>query len=128
METDKNYEFGILYLIHLVISADRVIDEGELKALEFIIREEGMDSNIYREFIEETSSMSERDIYHRGLELIAECSIEQQRRAFGWLIKISESDGHIHVKEVRFLLYSVKRAGIDFNDVLDEAKKLPSIP
>lgn len=128
MEKDRNYEFGILYLIHLAISADGVIDDGELKALEFIVEEEGMDSSVYRNFIEETDSMSEKDIYHRGIQLISQCSEEQQKRAFAWLLKISEADGHIHAKEVRFLLYSVKKAGVEFNDVINEAKHLPNIP
>ena len=123
-----NYEFGILYLIHLIISADGVIDEGELKALEIIIEKEGMDSGIYRDFIDQTSAMSERDIYERGIELISGCTTQEQIRAFAWLMKISESDGHIHAKEIRFLLYSIRKAGIDFNQVVDESKSLPELP
>ena len=31
---------------------------------------------------------------------------------------MSEVDGRVHVKEVRLLLYSIKMAGIEFNDVV----------
>ena len=128
MDQDHTYHYGILYLIHLIISADGIIDAGELRALETIIETEGMDADIYRKFIEETGDMSEKEIFHRGIDLISTCSREQMVRAFGWLMKISESDGHIHAKEIRFLLYSVKKAGIGFNEVVSEAKKLPAIP
>lgn len=128
MTRDKRFDFGVLYLVHLVISADGVVDQGELRALEAIIEQEGMDSNIYRDFIKETSKMNEREIFNKGIQMISECSPEQQRRAFGWLMKISESDGQVHAKEIRFLLYSVKKAGIDFNDVVTEANNLPDLP
>ena len=128
MSNSHEYEFGILYLVHLIISADGVIDEGELKALEIIIETEGMNPGVYREFIDQTASMSEKDIYEKGIEMISSCTPAQQLRAFAWLMKISESDGHIHAKEIRFLLYSVKKAGIDFNQVVDEANSLPELP
>ena len=128
MEDRNNYHFGLLYMIHLIIDADGVIDEGELKALETIINVEGMRDGIYKEFIEEIGLSNERQIYHRGIELMSSCTKEQQKRAFSWLMKISESDGHIHAKEIRFLLYSVKKAGIEFNDVVNGAKALPELP
>lgn len=128
MKEGQEYNYGILYLVHLIISADGVIDESELKALEIIIETEKMDTNIYREFIQDTGDMSEKEIFHTGIELISQCTREQMVRAFAWLMKISESDGHVHAKEVRFLLYSVKKAGIGFNEVVSEAKKLPTLP
>ena len=128
MDQENAYHYGILYMIHLIIAADDVIDAGELKALETVIKTEGMDADIYRKFIDETAEMSEKEIFHKGIDIISSCSREQMIRAFAWLMKISESDGHVHVKEIRFLLYSVKKAGIGFNEVVAESKALPSLP
>jgi hypothetical protein len=37
---------------------------------------------------------------------------------------MSDVDGSVHVKEVRLLLYSIRAAGIEFNDVIERAKTL----
>jgi len=34
---------------------------------------------------------------------------------------MSEADGRVHVKEVRLLLYSIRMAGIEFDDVVKRA-------
>ena len=128
MQEKNKFHYGLLYMIHLIIDADGVIDEHELKALEMIIEVEKMDDGIYKQFINEIGNVSERQIYENGIGLISTCTKEEQLRAFSWLMKISESDGHVHAKEIRFLLYSVKKAGIEFNDVLNGAKSLPKLP
>ena len=47
--------------------------------------------------------------------------------AFVILYKMSEVDGRVHVKEIKLLLYSIKLAGIEFDDVVNLAKVTPSI-
>jgi len=128
MKEKKNFYYGLLYLIHLIIDADGVVDDHELKALETIIEYEKMPEGVYKEFIDEIGSASEREIYERGIAMISLCPKEEQLRAFSWLMKISESDGQIHAKEIRLLLYSVKKAGIEFDDVVNGAQKLPALP
>ncbi|MDH5380261.1 MAG: hypothetical protein OEW75_05375 [Cyclobacteriaceae bacterium] len=127
MSEYSNYHRGLLYMIHLLISADNVIDEGELRALEAIQKLENMPLEIYRTFIKEVDGMEERKIYEKGIDMISLCTEEEQIKAFSWLLKISESDGQVHAKEVRFLFYSAKKAGIGINDVIEAAKKLPSL-
>ena len=46
---------------------------------------------------------------------------QEKLNAFVHLYKLSEVDGSVHVKEVRLLLYSIKMAGIEFNDVVERA-------
>ena len=128
MQERNKYHYGLLYLIHLIIDADGVIDEGELKGLETIIREENMAEGIYKDFIEEIGLCTEREIYNRGIDMISTCSITEQKRAFSWLMKISGSDGEIHAKEIRFLLYSVKKAGLEWDEIMEGAKDLPELP
>lgn len=127
MENKEKYHNGLLYLVHLIISADGIIDEDELYALEAIHKHEKMPDEIYEEFMDDIDELSEREIYDKAIENISECSPADQTRAFAWLIRISESDGEVHPKEVRFLLYSIKRAGIDFDEVVEKAKELPKL-
>ena len=78
-------------------------------------------------FIRYAKVLSEKEVYNKGLEEISMCEDEEKLRAFGWLYRISEVDGTVHVKEIRFLIYSLKKAGIDFEDIISEKDKLPAL-
>jgi uncharacterized tellurite resistance protein B-like protein len=121
MAVNKNYQLGLLYLVHLLISADGVIDEKESKALEQIRIDEKIADEIYTEFQTDILTKKERDIYQQGIAMMNECDTEEKLNAFSQLYKLSEVDGSVHVKEVRLLLYSIKMAGIEFNDVIERA-------
>jgi uncharacterized tellurite resistance protein B-like protein len=121
MAVNKNYQLGLLYLVHLLISADGVIDEKESKALEQIRIDEKIVEEIYQKFQTDIITKKEKDIYQEGIAMMNECSTEEKLSAFAQLYKLSEVDGSVHVKEVRLLLYSIKMAGIEFNDVIERA-------
>jgi len=121
MAVNKNYQLGLLHLVHLLISADGVIDEKERDAILRIKSKENIPDSIYAEFETDVKTKKERDIYQQGIALINECTDEEKLRAFVHLYKLSEVDGNVHVKEVRLLLYSIKMAGIEFNDVVEKA-------
>lgn len=123
MAANKNYQLGLLHLVHLLISADGVIDEKERNAIHQIKSKENIPDSIYTEFENEVKTKKERDIYQQGILLINECTDEEKLNAFVHLYKLSEVDGNVHVKEVRLLLYSIKMAGIEFNDVVEKASK-----
>jgi len=127
MALSENYHNGLLYLAHLVISADGVIDENELQAMENIKASEGIPDAVFSAYKNDVPKMKEKDIYEKAINFVSECTPDERLRAFGFLYKISEVDGNVHVKEVRFLLYSVKRADVDFDEVVEIAKTLPSI-
>jgi uncharacterized tellurite resistance protein B-like protein len=121
MAANKNYQLGLLHLVHLLISADGVIDEKERNAILRIKNKENIPDNVYTEFENAVKTKTEKDIYQNGISLINECSDEEKLNAFVHLYKLSEVDGNVHVKEVRLLLYSIKMAGIEFNDVIQRA-------
>jgi uncharacterized tellurite resistance protein B-like protein len=121
MAAKKDYQLGLLYLVHLLISADGVIDEKESRALQQIRVEEKISDEVFNEFEEHMRTKKEREIYQQGIAMINECSDEEKLNAFVQLYKLSEVDGSVHVKEVRLLLYSIKMAGIEFNDVVERA-------
>jgi uncharacterized tellurite resistance protein B-like protein len=122
MEPSKNYQLGLLYLTHLLISADGIIDEKEFASLIRIKNKEQIADPIFKEFEEGVRDKKEKDIYKYGIDLIGECSDEEKLNAFTHLYNMSEVDGSVHVREVRLLLYSIKAARIEFNDVVAHAK------
>jgi len=124
MASPKNYQLGLLYLAHLLISADGVIDANEYAALNRIKTKDQIPDSVFKEFEIEVKSKTEREIYKNGIDLINAASDEEKMNAFVHLYKMSEVDGRVHVKEVRLLLYSIKLAGIEFNDVVTRAKAL----
>ena len=121
MVANKNYQLGLLHLVHLLISADGVIDEKERNAILLIKNKENISDSVYFEFENDVKTKTEKDIYQQGIALINECTNDEKLKAFVHLYKLSEVDGNVHVKEVRLLLYSIKMAGIEFNDVIQRA-------
>ncbi len=123
---NKDYQLGLLYLVHLLVSADGVIDEKEMHALQKIRENEKVSDGTFRKFELTVKERKERDIYQSGIELINQCSEKEKMTALVILYKMSEVDGRVHVKEIRLLLYSIKMVGIEFDDVVNLSKATPS--
>jgi uncharacterized tellurite resistance protein B-like protein len=122
----KDYQLGLLYLVHLLVSADGVVDNSEKQALQSIKDREGIPDDVFAEFERTLSTTKEREIYQAGIDHLNQCPDDEKLRAFVILYKISEVDGRVHVKEVRLLLYSIKMAGVEFEDVVAQATSMPS--
>jgi len=127
MLTENHYHNSILLFSYLIINSDGILDIQEKIAIRKICEHEKIPENYLLDFIAEVPAHSEREIFNIGHEEIGHCSDEEKIKVFAWLHRISEADGDVHVKEVRFLLYSIKRAGIEFEDVVEAAKKFPSL-
>jgi uncharacterized tellurite resistance protein B-like protein len=123
MAKNRNYQLGLLYMVHLLISSDGDVSEVETKALEVIRKREDITEDVYSEFRAHLASKKEREIYQVGIDSLNQCTEEEKLEAFAHLYRLSEADGNVHVKEVRLLLYSIRMTGIEFNDVVDYAKK-----
>jgi len=124
MNVNRNYQLGLMYLVHLLINADGVIDEKERSGLKKIKAFEHIPDALFEEFEKEIANKKEREIYQSGIEMMNECSDEEKLNAFVHLYKLSEADGRVHVKEVRLLLYSIRMVGIEFDDVVQRAAKI----
>lgn len=123
---NKNYQLGLLYLVHLLVSADGVVDENETTQLIKIKNTEKIPDDVFEQFRKDIVTKKERDVYQEGIDYVGKCSDEEKLRAFVNLYKMSEADGRVHVKEVRLMLYSIKMVGIEFDDVVRAAAKVPS--
>ena len=117
------FHLGLLYMVHLLIGSDGKVSDDEKQALMHIKKLEGIADDIISQFSQDVTSKTEREIYQKGIDLLNKCTNEQKLRTFVHLYKLSEADGNVHVKEVRLLLYSIKMTGIEFNDVVEQAKK-----
>ena len=124
---DKNYQLGLLHFTHLLIRADGVADDQELDALSAIRFRENISDEVFCEYEDASKSKTELEIYQCGMDHLTSCSDVEKLKIFATLYRLSEVDGRVHVKEIRLLLYSVKTAGIGFNDVVDYAKANPFI-
>lgn len=123
---DHAYEYGLLHIVHLLISADGVVHDWERKAFDQIREHEHISEETFSKFSAEVEGKKERDIYNEGIRLLNSCNDEAKLRAFVHLYRLAEADNNIHVKEVRLLLYSIKLAGVEFNDIAALAKQVPS--
>ena len=119
---------ALLYLTHLLVYSDGEFDEREQHAVSYICKQERIADNDYQEFLISTQESSEREIFEKGITLLEECDDKAKTDVFVWLYKLSEADGTVHAKEVRFLLYSLRRASINFDAVKEVANRLPQIP
>jgi uncharacterized tellurite resistance protein B-like protein len=124
MDSNKNYHLGLLYLVHLLINADGIVNKNEEKALEKIKEKEKISPATFEGFLQDVKTKKPKEIYQEGIALINECDDKRKLNAFVHMYKLSEVDGSVHVKEVRLLLYSIKMAAIEFNDVVTEALKM----
>ena len=124
---EKHYNNGLLLLSYLLVSADGKIEHSEYEALVKICEKEGISQERLWQFVDYAQALPERSVYNKALEEVDQCTPDEQLRIFCWLYRISEADGHVHVKEIRFLMYSLKKAGIEFEDVLKAAEDFPAI-
>lgn len=124
---NRNYQLGLLHLVHLLIGVDGVTDVRELEALCKIKTKEKIADDILVAFDATKNDKSEKELYNDGLAHLLQCSDEEKLKIFSTLYSLSEIDGRVHVKEIRLLLYSIKSAGIEFNEVVHYAKSNPTM-
>lgn len=123
----KDYQLALLCFIHLLVSADGVVDNCENDAIKTIKEREGIGESICKDFEKLISHKKESEIYEYGISLINRCTDQEKLKIFVTLYKLSEVDGRVHVKEIRLLLFSIKLTGIAFNDVVNQAMATPAL-
>ena len=119
---------SILHLTYLLVYSDGEFDESEKRAIKYICEIEGITNNEYQEFLIDAQELSEKELFNKGMEVLESCTDENKLNTFVWLYKLSEADGMVHAKEVRFLLYSLRRANLNLDDVKKAADVMPAIP
>ena len=123
----NNKQKAFLYLAHLLVYSDGEYDEAEKDAILRICEIEGISIEEYQQFHLESLDLSEREIFDNGVNLLEECNDDEKIAVFVWLYKMSEVDGTVHAKEIRFLLYSLRRARLDLDIIEKAAKTAPAI-
>ena len=122
---NNNYHLGLLYLSHILISADGVISDEEQRDLLKIREAEKIPASLFESFQKDVKTKRLSDIYQRGLDMISKCTLQEKKDAFIHLFRICAADGNIHVKEARLLLYSAKLTDAHLTEIVAEAEKRP---
>jgi len=112
-----NYHLGLLHFVHLLVTVDGVIDEREARAISRLQHEENMPDAVFQNFQRSLVGKAEREIYEEGIACMNHCNDVEKLCAFVHLYKLAQADDAVHVKEVRFLLYSLKATRVSFEDV-----------
>ena len=122
MNTTINFQLGLLHFVHLLASVDGVVDDRERMAMGSIKDEEKITDSVFREFEKRIEAENEQTIYEEGVNLLNSCSEEERLCAFVHLYRLAKADKYIHFREVRLLLYGIKEAKIEFDDVMLSAR------
>jgi uncharacterized tellurite resistance protein B-like protein len=115
--THSIYHQGLLYFAHLLLSVDGVVDEREVKALEEIRQEENIPDDTLLHFRETIATKTNKELYQNGIDLLNSCTEQERLCALVHLYRLTESDLSIHPREVRLLLYALKRTDVDFSEI-----------
>jgi len=127
MQENSLFKKGLLYLLYSVSLADGVHDKMEKIAIENIRKNEKIPQHIYKKFMSDINVDRDEELYRKGITSILKCGRKEKVRAMAWVHKLIEADGHFHIKEARFLLYSIAALDIDVDEVMNLSQKLPEI-
>jgi hypothetical protein len=94
------------------------VDERERETIDMIRQEEQIPSEIFQSFVRSISGKTEREVFLAGIDLLGVCTEEEKLCAFVHLYRLAQSDDRLDVREVKFLLYSLKKTSIEFEDVI----------
>ncbi len=118
MNTNINFQLGLLHFVHLLIHADGLIDKREQAAILAIKKEEQIPDEVINRFEKDIANRTEKEIYNDGINFLNQCTDEEKLTAVVHLYRLAQADDSIHAKEVRLLWYAMKVSHIDFDDVV----------
>lgn len=113
--------------MHLLISADGTVDEHEVKALELVCSRERISPEAFKDFIESLKGKKDRELFDIAIDTINACTDDEKLRVFVILYKLAEVDGRVHLKEIKLLLWALRLAKIEFEEVVNKAIGTPAL-
>ncbi len=111
------YQLGLLHLTHILLNADRRMDERKKKAVLELQQDEQISKWVIDDFHERIHLKSEREIFQQGVEYLNQCNKEEKLVALAHLYHLVEADKALSMNEVRLLLYSLNVNDTEFKDV-----------
>lgn len=124
MKTNLDYVLGLCNLVYVLIRSDKEFSDDERAYLEKMRQSEGIDQHDFDVFMVQAMTSTERECYDAGIHHISMCSRDEQLRAFVWMHQMAYADGKVSPKEVRLLLYAVKRTDVGIHEVMAEAERM----
>lgn len=114
---NSNYHLGLLYFVHLLVNIDKSVDEREKEAIRDLQIQEDIPETLIHVFKDAVLTKTERELFQYGVHLLNLCNDQEKLCALAHLYHLAEQESKTHIKEVRWLLYSLKDSEIDFEDV-----------
>jgi hypothetical protein len=113
------------------VNIDNSVDEREKEAIQDLQIQEEIPDALIHAFKDAVLTKSERELFQYGVYLLNLCNDQEKLCALAHLYHLAEQESKTHIKEVRWLLYSLKDSEIDFEDIemtarLVKASKNPS--
>lgn len=112
-----NFQMGLLYFAHLLMTVDGVIDEHERQAMKQIIEQENIPEIVFADFQDNVVHKTEKQVFEDAVEFLNECSEHEKLCALVHLYRLSQADKHLHEKELKLILYALGGTKVDFEDV-----------
>lgn len=119
------YFKAITHLYYLIVQADHVIDPREEKLGQQMQQVEGIDMDAFSAAVETLRALHEDQIYKKSLELLRQCTEEQQIRIIAWVSLIANADGFMAPEEFQ-LIHKIyhRELQIDLQAILLQQKKI----
>jgi len=118
MNTNINFQLGLLNFVHLLVYADGYLDVREKEAILSIKEEEGILDEVFEDFEQSVILKKEQEIYNNGIIYLNRCTEEEKLCVLVHLFRLAQADSSIHVKEIRLLFYAMQITQIEFDDVV----------
>ena len=118
---------GICALYYLLIAADGIISEKEIKMGKLMCRHEGLGYDYLEKSIECYRTMRPDQLLHIALNALLGFPNQLQIRLLAWMIKIANADGFMSPEEWRliFRIYKVELK-LSQTEIMEIQKQLPN--
>jgi hypothetical protein len=116
---DKEFLEGLASFYYLIICADDVIDEREIRWGNAMLKAENIDQDCFRQKLEQFASQGRDNIYQTCLNSLKKCREELQIKSVAWMSLIANSDGFMAPKEWKLLfqIFSTE-LGLELKNIL----------
>ena len=101
------FQEGLLYLAHSASAVDGFDHIAEKRAIKRMIEHEKIPEDLHLKVDRTAKSVSDKEIYRKGITCFMQIPKEERLRGLAWLYKLIEADGMVHIKEARWMLYVI---------------------
>lgn len=116
----------LISLYHLLVNADGVIDDTEIKMGDFLKKHEGIDDIYFNEHLNKVSELDESELTEDCIATLSNCDHTWKIKCVSWMSLIANSSGFMAPEEWKLIYYIYKtRLKLKMPEILEMRKTLP---